>query len=96
MNTTADPCDDFFEYTSQSYIDMHHTSNLISDDSVDGGWIENHPLPPGKSSYGVFNDVSEGNNLVVKRILTGPSTIPPKSVDGQVSISRRVIVSEGL
>ena len=39
---------------------------------IDGEWIQDHPLPSGKSRYGIFNQLEEGNNLVLQRIINNP------------------------
>ncbi len=50
MDTSADPMQDFFTYTS-------------------GNWLKNNPVPPDKSSWNSFSELSESNYLKLKEIL---------------------------
>ncbi|KAF8298254.1 zincin [Clavulina sp. PMI_390] len=51
---------------------------------ANGYWIQDHPLPSGKSRYGSFDQLQEHNNLVVQRILDDVET-PDNAADQQSS-----------
>lgn len=48
-----------------------------------GAWIDDHPLPSGKSRYGSFDQLQENNNIVVQRILAGGGDLKD-AVDNKV------------
>ena len=54
---------------------------------ANGGWLKSHGLPADKSRYGAFEEVSERNRAILKRILEGTSaktTWPKGSIQQKV------------
>jgi endothelin-converting enzyme len=68
MDTTQDPCDNFYGFASQS----HHSpvlSSVLLTSLLGGGWVKSHPIPSGKGSYGSFTQLAEQNRELVKEIV---------------------------
>ena len=50
-----------FDLTTPACTDFYQHAN--------GGWIKNNPIPDAYSSWGVFNELAEGHNEVLRRLL---------------------------
>src|SRR5882757_4308219 len=50
MDTTVDPCTDFFAYAC-------------------GGWLQNNPIPPDRTSWGIAAKLADDNRLLLRTIL---------------------------
>src|SRR5690349_1484991 len=48
---------------------------------ANNGWIEKNPIPPAFSSWGAFNELTERNTLVLKRILEHAAAEAPTTTD---------------
>src|ERR671921_360895 len=48
---------------------------------ANNGWIERNPIPPAFSSWGAFNELTERNTLVLKRILEHAAAEAPTTTD---------------
>src|SRR6188768_4411365 len=48
---------------------------------ANNGWIERNPIPPAFSSWGAFNELTERNTLVLKRILERAAAEAPTTSD---------------
>jgi endothelin-converting enzyme len=55
--------------------------------SVDGGWLNAHPLPADKSSFGNFEALAQKNNQVIQKILESESSVAP--VDDEILLKLR-------
>src|SRR5829696_8747130 len=51
---------------------------------ANNGWIERNPIPPAYSSWGAFNELTERNTLVLKRILDRAAAEAPTTTDAGV------------
>ncbi|GAA5988298.1 hypothetical protein JCM10908_002154 [Rhodotorula pacifica] len=45
---------------------------------ANGGWLDSHPIPPGKASFSVMADIGDRNRRIIKRVLEQD----PNLVDG--------------
>uniref|UniRef100_A0A131Z1H3 Gluzincin n=1 Tax=Rhipicephalus appendiculatus TaxID=34631 RepID=A0A131Z1H3_RHIAP len=61
LNTSVDPCDDFYSYAC-------------------GGWINNHTLPPSRSSYGNFDVLHEELQATLKAVLENMTEVSEETV----------------
>jgi endothelin-converting enzyme len=55
--------------------------------SVDGGWLNAHPLPADKSSFGNFEALGQENKQVIQKILESKSSVG--SVDDEILLKLR-------
>src|SRR5690606_585398 len=68
-NQTGEPDPDVYVHIDVSQLD---SSFVPADDFfefVNNRWIANNPIPPSKSSWGVFHELREESRLCVKEIL---------------------------
>jgi endothelin-converting enzyme len=54
---------------------------------VDGGWLNAHPLPADKSSFGNFEALAQENKQVIQKILESKSSVG--SVDDEILLKLR-------
>ena len=54
---------------------------------VDGGWLNAHPLPADKSSFGNFEALGQENKQVIQKILESKSSVG--SVDDEILLKLR-------
>ena len=54
---------------------------------VDGGWLNAHPLPADKSSFGNFEALGKENKQVIQKILESKSSVG--SVDDEILLNLR-------
>jgi endothelin-converting enzyme len=54
---------------------------------VDGGWLNAHPLPADKSSFGSFDALAQKNKQVIQKILESESYVA--SVDDEILLKLR-------
>lgn len=71
LDTSQDPCENFYEFSSAS-CHRHHW--IYTDVSADGGWLQAHPLPADKGSFGVFESLAQENEQVIQRFLEDTSS----------------------
>lgn len=46
-----------------------------------GGWVNNNPIPDGKSIWGTFGELEEENQKIVKRLLENTSLVLPSEAE---------------
>lgn len=73
LDETQDPCENFYEFAS-TYLMTCFLFTIYITPISDGGWIEKHAIPSGKSRFGSFDALSEDNKRVIRKILDPPST----------------------
>lgn len=54
---------------------------------IDGGWLNAHPLPADKSSFGKFDALGQENKQVIQKILESKSSVG--SVDDDILLKLR-------
>lgn len=69
LDTTQDPCENFYEYASEFYPVSQSVTYLTHAYNVAGGWRKAHPLPSDKGDFGSFNLLFQENQQIVKDIL---------------------------
>ena len=69
IDTSYDPCDDFYNFASEFISRCRLPAVLLTMVDTDGGWLSSHEIPAGKSTFGSFNALAEENERVVRKIL---------------------------
>lgn len=73
MDTSQDPCENFYDFASMYLIQAFiQVLNILY---VDGGWLKAHPVPSDKGVYGNFEAVSQQNRRVLQEILSSDSSV---------------------
>jgi endothelin-converting enzyme len=60
---------------------------IVTCSLLDGGWLNAHPLPADKSSFGNFEALGQENKQVIKKILESKSSVG--TVDDEILLKLR-------
>lgn len=66
LDTTQDPCNDFYEFASEFRSLLAST---LTENAKDGGWIDSHPIPFGGTSSSVAGEASQQNKQTLEYLL---------------------------
>jgi endothelin-converting enzyme len=66
LDTTQDPCEDFYEFASKFRTLL---VLALTDGPKDGGWIDSHPIPLGGTSSSVADEASRQNKQTFEYLL---------------------------
>ena len=86
LDESQDPCEEFYQFASafsSSPIFIFWYRCLC----LDGGWFAKNDIPPGKSSFGSFEKLSQDNKRIIRKIIepseSNTSNIESPSYDDQ-------------
>ena len=51
---------------------------------IDGGWLKNNEIPPGRGSFGIFDKLAQDNKRVIRSILEPTSHGAPSFVEASL------------
>jgi endothelin-converting enzyme len=89
IDDTQDPCENFYDFSSQ-YIYSRRSQSHSLCISIDGGWINSHPLPADKGSFGNFDLLSQANQQVIRKILESDAPVPSAAPSYDDEILRKL------